>query len=476
MYLYLYVTTTPNIQKAANMKHNKKETHYKTFSLPKIYFEQQKLTSFSGLIILQQIFGILKLQNRLKKCFNHIKIHPIYGFSNTVMLLIVHLTLGYRKINDLKYYDHDPMVRKILGLTRLPDPSTISRILRNTDEKSFSKCKHLNSEIVLDRIAIEKLSRITVDFDGSVLSTKRHAEGTAVGYNKKKKGARSYYPLNCTIAQTNQVFDFLHRSGNVHDSNGAIDFAGQCFDEILGRMPRTTMETRMDGAFFSQDMVEELQQRNVEFTISVPFLRLTELKSMVESRARWVTSDEDTSYFEKVWKPNSWDNKYRFVFVRTFNKVQNKEAVQQDIFYPDEYVYAYKVIVTNKIASANNIISFHNGRGSQEGIFAELKTQIQMDYIPFKRILPNKFYMLSSILAHNINNEMQMNISPRDKNTTFKRATLWTFKKIDTIRKNIFIRAGRLTRPNGQSTLTISANKASEKEFTEYFEGLEKVA
>jgi hypothetical protein len=40
-----------------------------------------------------------------------------------------------------------------------------------------------------------------VDFDGSVQSTRRHAEGTAVGYNKKK-GTHSYYPLLCAIGQT----------------------------------------------------------------------------------------------------------------------------------------------------------------------------------------------------------------------------------------------------------------------------------
>ena len=41
---------------------------------------------------------------------------------------------------------------------------------------------------------------VTLDFDGSGQSTRRHAEGSAVGYNKKRKGARSYYPLFCTVA------------------------------------------------------------------------------------------------------------------------------------------------------------------------------------------------------------------------------------------------------------------------------------
>lgn len=458
------------------MKYSKREIHRKSFSLPEIAFEQQRLTSFSGLVALQQLFQILNLKNRLKKCFQQIKIHPIYGFANTIILLIIHLTLGYRRIKDIKYYEHDPLVKRVAGLSRLPDPSSISRILASTDEKSFAKCQDMNSEIVLDRIVAENLNRITADFDGSVQSTKRHAEQTAVGYNKKKKGARSYYPLNCTIAQTGQVLGFLHRPGNVHDSNGAVEFVNQCFEKISQRLPFATLESRLDGAFFSQQMVELFEEKRVEFTISVPFLRMTELKLMVEERRRWIPIDEDTSYFEKMWKPDKWNDMFRFIFVRTVNKIQIKEPIQLDMFYPCEYEYAYKVIVTNKNSSANNVIAYHNGRGSQEGIFAELKSQIQMDYIPFKRLLPNKFFMLSSVLAHNVTNEMQMIISPKIQSTTFKRATLWTFQKIDTIRKNIFIRAGRITKPQRHLTLTISAGKKVAEEFKTIFEALKKVA
>ena len=52
--------------------------------------------------------------------------------------------------------------------------------------------------MTLDRLKAEKLARVTADFDGSVFMTRGHAEGTAVGYCKKKKGGRSYYPLFCT--------------------------------------------------------------------------------------------------------------------------------------------------------------------------------------------------------------------------------------------------------------------------------------
>ena len=99
---------------------------------------------------------------------------------------------------------------------------------------------------------------MTLDYDGSVLSTRRHAEGTAVGFNKKKKGARSYYPLFCTIAQTDHVLDLHHRPGNVHDSNGADAFIDHCVSHVRSCLPRAKVETRIDSAFFNETITQRL--------------------------------------------------------------------------------------------------------------------------------------------------------------------------------------------------------------------------
>ena len=43
------------------------------------------------------------------------------------------------------------------------------------------------------------------------------------------------------------------------------------------------------------------------------------------------------------------------------------------------------MIVTNNPLSAKNVLNYHNGRGAQEGLFAELKSQIQMDYVSTRK-------------------------------------------------------------------------------------------
>jgi hypothetical protein len=42
-------------------------------------------------------------------------VHPIYGHGTIVLLLIVHLLLGYRRLQDLRYYRDGPLVRRLRG-------------------------------------------------------------------------------------------------------------------------------------------------------------------------------------------------------------------------------------------------------------------------------------------------------------------------------------------------------------------------
>ncbi|MGH6636033.1 MAG: hypothetical protein ACRED0_07820 [Gammaproteobacteria bacterium] len=49
---------------------------------------------------------------------------------------------------------------------------------------------------------------------------------------------------------------------------------------------------------------------------------------------------------------------------------------------PRAYGYEFKVILTNKAVAAKGVVAFHEGRGSQEGVFAELKSDCQIGYIP----------------------------------------------------------------------------------------------
>jgi hypothetical protein len=458
------------------MRSSKTQIPSRVHAGPAIRFTDQTLTSASGLLLFQVLFNRLNLRDRLRRCCHHVRGVGDFKLPELFLTLVIHIILGYRELDDIRFYNDDPLVLRLLGLRRLPVTSTLSRRLRAVDMETITNLQGLNRTLILDRLAAENLHRITLDFDGSVLSTRRHAEGTAVGFNRKRKGERSYYPLLCTVAQTGQIFDALPRPGNVHDSHGASAFISESVLAVDRVLPGRVIESRLDSAFFAENTVLLMEELKTEYTISVPFERLTELKAAIENRQRWCRIDDTWSYFEATWKPKSWLHEARFVFVRQQWPRRKAGPIQLDLFEPRSTEYTYKVIVTNKTCSAKSVILFHHGRGSQEGIIGEAKSSAMMDYVPTRSWAGNLFYMLASIMAHNVTRELQMQTAPRLRGTNPKRAALWVFEKLETLRNKLIRRAGRVHYPDGRLTLTMSENVVVQAGFDKVMHGLEKAA
>ncbi len=458
------------------MKSSKQDNLARFHKIPVVQFEDQRLTSFGGVIVFQALFQHLELKARLKDCFQHLNGSRIFGAHRIVLWLIVHLLLGFRRLRDVDYYRDDPLVQRLLGLRRLPDVATISRTLKSMDHTSVQRMRQLSRDLVTDGLQREQFARLTLDFDGSVLATQGHAEGSSVGFNPKKKGARSYYPLFCTVAQTGQFLDMHHRPGNMHDSNGAHDFMIDCLEHIRSACPHTVLESRMDSAFFDQKTLNLMDLYGVECTISVPFERFPVLKGMIESRSRWRRLDRRFSYFESDWRPKSWPGPYRFLFIRQQVRRQQKGPLQLDLFRPRDFDYDYRVVVTNKIGSADSILRFHHGRGTQEGIFGEARQHAGLDLIPTRRLASNQIVTLCAMMAHNLGRQIQMLAAPRDNYARAKRPAAWTFQTLDTLRHRFIQRAGRLTEPQGELTLTLSRNPMVEHDLLHFLDAVKKAA
>jgi hypothetical protein len=458
------------------VKSSKADIHAKFHKIPHLrYCEERRLTSYSGLVIFQALFHAMKLRFRVRGCFRHLKSSKIYGHASIMLLLVIHIILGFRRLRSLDYYRDDPLVARVCGVRKLPDVSTVSRTLTSFDDESVENLRALTREMVVERLQKSKMKKLTIDFDGSVQSTGGHAEGTAVGFNKKK-GARSYYPLFATVAQVSQFYDMHHRPGNVHDSNGAIEFIARTLYGLAEKIPGVQLESRIDSAFYDKRIFHVLEGLGSEFTCSLPFERFPKLKTIIEARKRWGRIDGDLSYFESDWKPDKWNRGYRVLIVRKRCRKQLKGPLQLDLFTPIRHEYEYKAVATNKTGAAADVLLFHNGRGSQEKLFGEAKQHAALDVIPTRRLVGNQVFTLAGMLAHNLGRELQMATRPATRSDLGKRPAKWEFESLGTIRQHLLHNAGTLTRPQGELTLTMNANDAVRDKLTRYLDGLMKNA
>ncbi len=99
-----------------------------------------------------------------------------------------------------------------------------------------------------------------------------------------------------------------------------------------------------------------------------------------------------------------------------------------------------------------------------------------MDYVPVTTRVGNQIYLLSAMLAHNLTRELQMIAHPPQRGTTAKRTALWAFEKLQTMRRNLIQRTGRLLRPKGKLVLSMNENAAVESELLHYLDALKMTA
>lgn len=452
------------------MRLSRKSVASATHAVPEVRFEEQDITSFGGLVVLQPLLNALDLRRRLRQAVRHLPSSGAYCPSRIVLLLIVHAFLGWRRLRDLDYYRSDPVVKRLLGLERLPDVSTVSRRLGEFDEQSVDNLRDTLRSLVTTRALAASPRRLTLDLDGSVISTKaRGIEGTAVGYNTKRKGARSYYPLLAVMAQTGQVYDMLHRAGNVHDSRGALQFALESEERLRTAGFKGILEMRVDSAHYSDATCGGLHERGIEFSVSVPFERLPELKSDIENRVLWQRIDDECSYFEQSMRPSvKSSHTFRCIVYRQRRAVPRKGPIQLELFEPVDREYEYKAVMTNRRQRAAAVLRFHDGRGSQEATFGEAKSHLGFGYLPSRREVSNQVYLISNLIAHALGRELQMRMArPQTKNTA-ARACLWTIDRLGTFRNRIVRRAARVIRPNGNIVVSFARCGDVETEIRHY--------
>ena len=95
-----------------------------------------------------------------------------------------------------------------------------------------------------------------------------------------------------------------------------------------------------------------------------------------------------------------------------------------------------------------------------------------MDYVPVRTRCGNELFLLAGLFAFNLIRDLQMETASPVRRTNSKRNTLWIFEQVETIRKTILQRAGRLSRPEGKLTLTFCAGKMLKQRVLHILEAL----
>ena len=104
------------------MKTSRTKTVRRFHKIPRVVFAREsRLTSYAGLILFQSLFVRLDLKARLRACFERSGSQAIYHPASVMLLLVIHILIGFRRLRGLEYYRDDPLVARYQADVRWAD-------------------------------------------------------------------------------------------------------------------------------------------------------------------------------------------------------------------------------------------------------------------------------------------------------------------------------------------------------------------
>jgi len=423
----------------------------------KIEFASQDITAFGGLELIGRYFRLIELGRTVRSVFARYDLGGDYRAIDMMLVIVVLILVGGRRLDHLNYLCEDPLVKRFCGLLRLPRERSVARWLKRFTHKSLQALVEINSQIVCAALEKEKLGRLTLDIDGSVITTGASVAWAFRGFNPHHRKDPSYYPILAHLAQTGHILRVKNRPGNVHDSKGAVAFLRALIEDVRMRLGKSLpLEFRMDGAFFQRGIIELLERRKAGYAIKVPFFKWLGLLPMIRERQRWQALREGMGCFELALPIATWEKTLRVVIYRKPVHHETKKNYQLDLFDPDDGYFEYSAVSTNLTLSAGALWDFMAGRGAQEKTFAELKGEWALDVVPTHHYGANSAWQQISILGHNLLRNFQLHTLATPKPRSRKRTYGFFLQSLKTLRFKLIHQPARLVKPQGYSVLRFS--------------------
>jgi hypothetical protein len=411
-------------------------------------FTAGQLAHFGGVYLLHNFLQQLRLRTFLGRKLHIPERNNYFTMTERLLALIYPMILGLNTVELVTLLGTNGVFQYLTGLPRVPNPSTLRRFLIQRSGTLLPRIRTAHNILRAQFLTLPNTSTTYwLDFDSTARTLYGHQEGVVKGYNPGKKGKKSYHPLVCTEAHTQEVLGGALRYGNAHTAEGVEGM----LDDILPLIPSTarTVRVRADAGFYNGDFIQRLSRENIGFAVVAPMKG--PLRDLVITR-RYRRVAENLSVAECRYQPMKWDKPYRYVALR--EKLTEERREQLKLFTVDRY--AYHTIVTNLPLSPYNVFRFYEDRTGIERVIRTLKDDYPFATAPTNNFNANALYAELSLLAYNIVVWFKRLCLPND----------WQSYTVGTLRHRLLLIPGVFVRSGNRPELRLPKNCLYQDVFT----------
>lgn len=451
--------------------------------------ESNDTTALGGLALAALLVKKLKVPQLINKGLSVLRAHRPYSEADHVLTHAFNLYLGGTAIEDIADLQQSDPLKRILGASRIPDPTTAGDFLRRLDEEDIRSLDGAIDEMHKNawRRHSKKKQRVgRVDIDSHV----HHVYGNQKeGADFTYKGGFGYHPLVFTLAETQECLRLINRPGNKTSADGTEDHLQDLVPLLKGRFKRVIV--RGDSAFARQAIFDVCDENEMYFAMvspehqnyreiaeSIPksqwkpfrardasskrkgkHVKIRKRRKNLRSRAARDRNKRDLQLVkqwvaEVDYKPARSKKAYRLVIRRQ----QIEEYGNGSLF--DLWRYRYVLSNLPKSYSAEEVTRETYRRCDQENIIEQLQSGVAAMRMPLGTLLANHAYLLCARIAHNLKAWLALLALPAESMRwewkRFRKAFIYVAARVTTKGRQVFINLSAANRFSGELEAAIA--------------------
>lgn len=242
----------------------------------------------------------------------------------------------------------------------------------------------------------------TLDFDSTVMDRCGSQEGSAKGYNPKRPGRKSVHPLMAFVADIRMIANYWLRPGNTGATTNFLSFLENTLERLHNKKVGLI---RMDSGFYSKDIFEYLENKNLSYIIACRFT--SRFKYALAHQKVWTEIADGIEIADTTYQADDWESPRRIVMIRQQTDKRphaaGKRIRQLELFAGDMDLgnYRFSCYITNLKLPARVVYDMYRGRADSENRIKELKYDFSLDKFSLRDFWASEACGSLIIMAYN---------------------------------------------------------------------------
>lgn len=422
-----------------------------------VSFTAGALTHFGGVYLLHHFLQQLGLRTYLSQRLRLLERNNYFTINERLFAILYPMILGLNNVELGALLGTNGVFQHITGLPRFPNPATLRRFLADKSVELLPRLRSAHDDLRQYFLTLPAVrSSAWLDFDSTAKTLYGNQEGVVKGYNPGHRGRKSYHPLLCAEAHSQDCLGGELRYGDAHTADGVKEM----LTRALAVLPASVriIRVRADAGFYDGDFIAQLSENHIGFAV------VAHLTKPMKNRLpglRYHPVKDSLATAEFRYQPHGWKRAERFVVLRERLSEERKEQLK--LFTLD--AFAYHAIVTNLPLTPYGVFSFYQDRAGLERIIRTLKDDYPFGSAPTKYFAANALYAELSLLAYNLVVWFKRLCLPED----------WQTFTIGTLRHRLLLIPGVFTRTHNRPQLKLPKNNPYQEVFRYAQERIKKI-